>query len=424
MTLNVDSLAQRLTGELGADAVSMDVASLNLHCVDGKTAALICRPSSAAEVAAALRLCSEAQAHVTPWGGGTAMLVGNLPRRVDVVVDLSKLNRVMDHDAANLTVTVQSGMSLSALQAALAPHRQFAPFDAPWPERATVGGTIATNLNGPRRSACGSVRDLVIGMKIALAGGEQIKGGGKVVKNVAGYDLCKLFVGSLGTLGIITEATVRVAPMAESAATVAASGNLASLLALIEAIGRSALLPAALALIYEPMTSQWRAAIRCEGFEATVARCRTELAALGERFGVPTEVLAAPAHDDLWKRAENFPLSANRLIFRVTLPIATLAGFIQAIEPLDATAVCADVAAGTLWLGYEPRKSSVEYLLKLQELARAQHGHAVLFAAPASMKQGVDVWGPIPTTFPLMRDLKRQFDPQGLLNPGRFVGGL
>jgi glycolate oxidase FAD binding subunit len=423
MIPSIDHLAQRLIGEFGADAVSTDAASLTAHTVDGQPGSIICRPASAAEVAAALRLCSEAQAIVIPWGGGTAMTIGNPPRRVDVIIDLQKLGRVIDHDPGNLTVTVQSGMKLSELQNDLAQHRQFAPFDPPFPARATIGGTIAANINGPRRSSFGAVRDLVIGTKVALPSGEQIKAGGKVVKNVAGYDMCKLFVGSLGTLGIITEVTVRVAPLAESAVTVLASGNLADMTALIEAIDHSSLLPVALFLVNDSVKSTWRVAIRCEGFAPTVARYRHDLAAMAQPIGATTEVLVEQAHDNFWNGIANFPLAPECLVFRVTLPRATVAGFVETIEERG-TLVVADVAAGTLWLGYEPNKPAAECFARLQALASAHHGHAVLFAAPAESKQGIEVWGPTPPAFSLMRQIKRRFDPRGLLNPGRYVGGL
>jgi glycolate oxidase FAD binding subunit len=423
MIPKIDHLAQRLIGEFGADAVSTDAAALTARAADGQVADIVCRPTAAAEVAAALRLCSEAQAIVTPWGGGTAMTIGNPPRRVDVIIDLQKLGRVIDHDPGNLTVTVQSGMKLSELQNDLAQHRQFAPFDPPFPARATIGGTIAANINGPRRSFFGAVRDLVIGTKVALPSGEQIKAGGKVVKNVAGYDMCKLFVGSLGTLGIITEVTVRVAPLAESAVTVLASGSLADMTALIEAIDHSSLLPVALFLVNDSVKSTWRVAIRCEGFAPTVARYRHDLAAMAQRIGATTEVLVEQAHDNFWNGIANFPLAPECLVFRVTLPRAAVAGFVETIEERG-TLVVADVAAGTLWLGYEPNKPAAECFAQLQALASARHGHAVLFAAPAESKQGIEVWGPTPPAFSLMREIKRQFDPRGLLNPGRYVGGL
>ena len=162
-----DQLAQRLAAELGADAVSLNADLLIAHCVDGKQPALVCTPDRE-QVSAALRLCAEADATVTPWGGGTAMALGNPPRQVEVVLNTGKLDRVIDHDHANLTVTAESGISLAALQQLLAGQRQFVPVDPPFPERSTVGGIVAANLNGPRRSYYGSVRDLVIGMKVVL----------------------------------------------------------------------------------------------------------------------------------------------------------------------------------------------------------------------------------------------------------------
>src|SRR5262249_54132301 len=156
----------------------------------------------------------------------------------------------------------------------------FAPFDPPFPERATVGGTIAAKLNGPRRGCYGSVRDLVIGMKVTLISREQIKAGGKVVKNVAGYDMCKLFVGSLGTLGVINEATLRLAPLAESAMTMIAEGTFEQARQLAAALDCSPLLPAAVFLASDRDQENWRLVVACEGFAEMIERCRRDLAAL------------------------------------------------------------------------------------------------------------------------------------------------
>jgi len=424
MKLSIEQLAERLTSELGADAVSTDPGLLTAHAVDGKIAKLLCRPASAAEVTAALRICAEAQAILIPWGGGTAMALGNTPRHADVVVDLKRLDRVIEHDPANLTATVQSGMTLSTAQSALAAHKQFVPLDPPFPERATVGGIVAANLNGPRRTFYGSPRDLVIGMKVALANGELIKAGGKVVKNVAGYDMCKLFVGSLGTLGIITETTLRVAPVAESAATVIASGDLATVRQFTEELFRSSLLPAAVTLINDRPVQNWRAAVWCEGFGETVARHRRDLENLANRVGASAEILLNETHQVFWSEIRDFPLQQNRLVCRVTLPRATLFEFIQKFQIWGAPAIVADAAAGTLWFAYQPKKSAAKKFSELESLAQAQRGHAVLFAAPAELKQGIEVWGSSPPAMSLMREIKRQFDPNELLNPGRFIGDL
>jgi glycolate oxidase FAD binding subunit len=275
MKSTVDQLAHRLAAEVGVVAVVTEQSALASHIVDGMRA-LVCSPAAAEQIAAALRICAEAEAAVIPWGGGTAMPIGNRPSALDVVIETSRLDRAIEHDDANLTATVQSGITLMALQEILARQKQFLPFDPPFPARATVGGIVAANLNGPRRSCYGSVRDLVIGMKVALASGELIKAGGKVVNNVAGYDMCKLFVGSLGTLGILTEVTLRMAPIPETSATVIVAGGLPKVLQLVDELSRSPLLPAAVALMNSSALgvgqNDWQAVIRCEGFAETVTR--------------------------------------------------------------------------------------------------------------------------------------------------------
>ena len=366
MKVGIEQLIERLTSELGVDAVSTDADLLSRHYVDGKIAKLLCRPASAAEVSAALRICFDAQATVIPWGGGTAMALGNPPRLADVVVDLKRLNRVIEHDPANLTATVQSGMTLSAVQAALAPHNQFVPFDAPYPECTTVGGVVAANLNGPRRSSHGSVRDLVIGIKAALANGELIKAGGKVVKNVAGYDMCKLFVGSLGTLGMITEVTLRVAPVPTNATTVVASGSLAQARQFSEELRRTPLLPAAVILLNDPAQLTWRAAVWCEGFDEAVARQRRDLESLINRIGASAKVLTDEDHRVFWRDVCNFPLRRDRLICRVTLPRTTLVDFINKFQIAGAPLIVTDTAAGTIWFAYPPQPSSAKKFFELE----------------------------------------------------------
>src|SRR5262245_1923080 len=245
MKLGQPELAQKLCAALGADCVNADSTILARYSVDGVTPGLVCTPQNSDQVGAAVRICAEAQASLIPWGGGTTMALGNAPRRADVVMKTSALDGVIEHDHANLTATVQCGITLAALQTTLAVKTQFAPFDPPCPERSTIGGTVAANLNGPRRGSYGSVRDLIIGMKVVLGSGETIKAGGKVVKNVAGYDMCKLFAGSLGTLGVITEITLRVAPVAESRASLIASGTLEQSDRAAQALAAAKLLPSA-----------------------------------------------------------------------------------------------------------------------------------------------------------------------------------
>ena len=428
MKASTEELAQRLSASLGSEAITAEESQLAEHAVDGAMPKLICTPATAEQVAAAVRICSEAQATLAPWGGGTAMILGNPPRTLDVVVKSTRLNRVIDHDHANLTATVQSGITLNALQSALAPHKQFVPFDPPLPGRSTVGGIVAANLNGPRRSSYGSVRDLVIGMRVVLASGETIKAGGKVVKNVAGYDMCKLFTGSLGTLGIISEVTLRVAPIPAHSATVIATGTLANAVQCASQLTRTKLLPTAVYLRNSNGAASWRVAVSFDGFAETVARQTSELMEIAQRLGLTQEVIDGARQQNFWQAMADLPVSQDRLIYRLTVPrdaltqaISTIIGWIK-VEP--APAICADVAMGTLWLVVPANQETVDLFPRLIALAQEQRGHAIVFAAPAPVKKAIDVWGPITPAHTLMRKIKQEFDPMELFNPGRYIGGL
>ena len=428
MKISHEQLAERLRAALGADALSAEPRELELHSVAGKLPALVCLPHSAEQIAAALRICAEAEASVVPWGGGTAMAIGNPPRRLDLVVSTIRMNRLIEHDHANLTVTVQSGITLGSLQTALVSQKQFAPFDAPCPERTTVGGIVAANLNGPKRSSYGSVRDLVIGMKVVLGTGEQIKAGGKVVKNVAGYDLCKLFTGSLGSLGILTEATIRVAPVPESSATLVASGTLAQTLQLAGTLANSKLLPSAVLLCNSILAQNWQLAVGFEGFAETVARQLGDLDAMARRLGMSMASHRGENQQRVWQDIRDLPLQPDRLTYRITVPRSSVAEMIGAVQSwrtgAQEPAISADIAMGTLWIISAANKISASHFAELISLAQQHRGHAVMFAAPANLKDGIEVWGPSPPSFALMRDIKEHFDPKGIMNPGRFVGGL
>jgi len=427
MKFAMEELTRRLSSSLGADAITTEAAQLVEHSIDGVTPALICTPATAEQLAAAVRICSAAQANVAPWGGGTAMMLGNPPRALDVVVKTTRLNRVIEHDHANLTATVQSGATLNTLQAALAPQMQFMPVDPPLRERSTVGGIIAANLNGWQRSGYGSVRDLVIGMKIILASGEIVKVGGKVVKNVAGYDMCKLFTGSLGTLGIITEVTLRVAPIPAHSATVIAGGPLAKAAECAGLLMRTNLLPTAVYLHNPNGAASWQVLASFDGFAETVARQTNQLIDMARNLGLTPEVIDRE-RAQRWQAIADLPVSQDRLTYRLTVPRGALMGIIGTIadwvkvEP--APAICADVAMGTLWVVLPAAQTSVELFPRLIALAQEQRGHAIIFAAPAALKKAIDVWGPAPPAHTLMRKIKQEFDPMELFNPGRFIGGL
>jgi glycolate oxidase FAD binding subunit len=435
MKISGDALSAKLEGELDAGAVEHASASLAAHSADGKNPSLVCFPSTPEQAGSVLRICAEAEAAVIPWGGGTSMRLGNIPLRMDVVVGLEKLAQLIEHDDANLTATVQAGMTIGALQKILGQRRQFLPVDPPYPSRATIGGIVAANTNGPRRMMYGGVRDLVVGMKVVLATGERIKAGGKVVKNVAGYDLCKLFIGSLGTLGIVTEATFRMAPLPERTASFVASGPMDRLAQFADDLSSSPLLPAAVTVLgpgaIEKIfryTEASTIAIWLEGFEEAVARHLRDLETMTERAGLAGEILGEESHQRLWEMIRNFGCGDAGVLYRMTVPAGSVAEILAAVDRLIESGrqarYAAHPAVGSVYVSTTGDRAGLEWFPKLAELARAHKGHAVIAAAPAELKDGVDVWGPAPPGLGLMREIKRRFDPQGMLNPGRFVGGL
>ena len=434
MKLSEELLAQRLESEIGPDLVKAEPDLLAQYIVDGHRPSFMCRPATAAQTAAVLRVCNEAEAAVAPWGGGTAMALGNPPRELNLVIDLAGLNRVVEHDAANLTATLEAGITLNAIQAILARQNQFLPLDPPHPSRATAGGVIATNLNGPRRSSYGNIRDLVIGMKAALATGEVIKAGGKVVKNVAGYDMCKLFTGFLGTLGIITEATFKLAPLPEDSATLIAQGPLGDCLKVSEEVRSSTLLPAAVTVLNGAAAQAngfqrdaAAIAVRAEGFTEAVERHLHDFQSIAEQRALDSEVLRQVPHEQLWNRIRDFGMDTQAIVYRVTLPLASVAQALLALDqgddPITEAQVIAHAQSGTIWTQTSPAEG-IGWFSKLTQLAQKHNGHAVIIRAPASLKQDIDIWGPPPGSLSLMREIKKQFDPHGILNPGRFVANL
>ena len=429
-----DRLAQTLEAELGADAVSREAGLLAAHRIDGKEPWLLCFPADSGQVAVVLRLCSEVDARLAPWGGGTAMGIGNPPRELDVVMGLHRLNRLVEHDQANLTATTQCGIGLVTLQEQLARENQFLAFDPPAAAQATVGGIVATNLNGPRRSYYGSVRDQVIGLKAVLASGDAIKAGGKVVKNVAGYDMCKLFVGSLGTLGIITEVTLRMAPIPETAWTLVVSGILPDIGRFADDLVRSKLFPAAVFLSNKnPSTTpankgDWYIAVWCEGFEDSVVRQLHDSQAMAERRSLVHETIRGSEHTRFWETIRDFPLQAGRWVYRVNVPSGSTIDCLQTIlswsEVHEHPEIVGDIIMGVLWISVDDGDQGARLFGKLMAKAQSYHGHAVVLAGPLDLKRKMDVWGSAPPGFSLMREIKRQFDPKELLNPGRLVGGI
>ncbi len=427
------SLAPRLETLLGGEWVT--VGDTSRWAVDGVIPGIAVRPGDSEQVGAVLRLCGEAAAAVVPWGGGTAIEVGNPPRPPHVALLTDRLSGLVEHDAANLTVTVGAGMTLGALDGVISGQGQFFPLEPPFAERATAGGAVAVNLNGPRRAHCGSARDLVIGARAAQADGTLIKAGGKTVKNVAGYDMCKLFIGSLGTLGVLTELTLRLLPVPETSRTVAVWGDDPSdLLRLSGRVLESPLLPAAVVVVVDAVAAGalGRNAsgllVRATGFEAAVARQVRDVTAWAAQAALDAETLEGEAEGALWQAIRDFAWAGGGIAIRVTVPsgdVPAVFGRLRSALPASSGAVV-HAASGTIWIHADPAGFTATALGAVREISAGYSGNVLVARAPRALKASGDVWAPgtPPRTLEIMRAIKQAFDPIGTLNPGRFVAGL
>ena len=418
------------------------------YAVDGVIPQVVALPVTVEEVAEVMRLASREDAAVIPWGGGTAMSLGNIPRRYDIALSLSRLNQVGEYEPADLTATVQAGKTLAEFQRHLAEHGQSLALDPPSPQEATIGGILAVNASGPSRHAYGTARDLILGIRAVQADGRIIKAGGRVVKNVAGYDLSRLFIGSLGSLGIIVEASFRLAPLprAERTAVVslptvreawrlaAQTANLG--LRAVELLNAAAVSQAT--ALSTKAKDGYALVLAAAGEPAALERSLKEIGELSRRADAASFAeVDERAQGQLWQAiaglARPSPSGAALVCKAAVLPsqVPTLSEHIEttrrdlALEPL----VVSHLTAGIVYSAWplpqdEDVQRPLDLVTTLRHAVARLGGSLVVEACPPPLKERIDVWGEPAADFPLMRRLKEQFDPQGILNPGRFLGRL
>ena len=400
------------------------------HAVDpasvlGTPARVVTEPASLGAAAEALRSFADEKLAVIFVGGGTELELGLPPSRLDAVLRTRRLSRIMEYAPSDQIVAVEAGMTLEALQRELAGNGQRLALDPPLPDRATVGGIVAANSFGPLRARFGGVRDLVIGITVVRADGVVARGGGKVVKNVAGFDLPRLFCGSLGTLGLIAEIIFRLHPLPESAATLVFDGlSAGEVRALVRSAGEARLEP--VAVVGLSAGNRYRLALRFEGFAPGV---REQAERLLRIAGRPGDWLDSGTAAALWSRHDELR-TAGDLRLKVSFAPASLESVDAALRPLAAalenpalvlypTLGCAFLSGG---LADVPGAAAA--IGSLRAMVRTANGSAVILAAPPPLRALVDVWGPAPSAIAVMRRLKAQLDPDSRLSPGRFVGGI
>ncbi|HJX96908.1 MAG TPA: FAD-binding oxidoreductase [Candidatus Acidoferrum sp.] len=386
---------------------------------------LVLEPVSEQQLAAVLRHANDASLAVIPRGGGTKLSWGNPPTRTDIILSTARLDKIIEHAWADLTVSVEAGCTIQKLQSALAQHGQRLALDPLWPAQATIGGVLSTNDSGSLRLRFGSLRDLIIGVTLALPDGTLASSGGKVVKNVAGYDLPKLVTGALGTLVVITRAVFRLHPLPRNTKTLSISGcNLEETQRLILAVQDSKLahtsLQARVAQDAEPFID-----ILFEGTEAGLAAQGGQLRELAR----PATVADAPpavwaASQELWDSANSTPVAVAKI---ATLP-ASIARTIETVQRAASSRKTrwklTMQATGIAWLRLEATPENLHAVLSdLRFELESGGGSLAVLHHPTDMPP-LDAWGKPGDSLPLMRAVKNQFDPKNTLNPGRYLGGI
>jgi glycolate oxidase FAD binding subunit len=418
--LKTSAFEESLRAVAGSENLRVATAD---DAVSGMLPQFVAEPDNENQLASALSLANEAGMTVVPRGGATKLDWGNPPKKVNLILSTARLNRIVEHAWADLTVTAEAGCTLQSLQHTLAQHDQRLAFDGLWPERATIGGVLSANDSGALRLRFGALRDLIIGVTIALPDGTLASSGGKVVKNVAGYDLPKLVTGAFGTLGVITRAVFRLHPLPRAAKTLSFTAeSFPAMQQHILAIQDSQLAHTALQ-------------IRCAAgelpaadilFEATDAGLAAQESQLRKLLGSVRAEQSSQniwnARQDLWNRPTN-----NTLLAKMSLLPVDIAKTLDSLKAIcDSRRVNWQIALQATGIGMlrlEADPSRLSEAVKQLRTELQSRGALVLLRRPQEL-HSIDAWGNAGDSVSLMRAVKHQLDPKNTLNPGRFVGGI
>jgi glycolate oxidase FAD binding subunit len=372
---------------------------------------------------------------VLPCGSGSKLGWGGVGKDVDMVISTEHLNRVIEHAVGDLTVTVEAGMKLADLQNLLHKENQFLPLDPAYPQEATLGGIIATADSGSWRQRYGGVRDMLLGISFVRCDGQLAKAGGRVVKNVAGYDLMKLFTGSYGTLGILTEVTFRAYPIPEASGTVVLTGEAEAIASATKTLLASALTPTATDLLSTQLVTRldfgqgMGLMVRFQSVAPSVKEQLSRMLEVGQTLGLQGTLYSDADEASLWQSLSEQIWETSQepaITCKIgVLPTAAIATLTQ-LDALTSGSGLGLIHAGS-GLGRVRLESGTltpDAIAQLRRYCESQRGFLTILEAPLALKQQLDVWGYNGNALTIMRGIKQQFDPKNILSPYRFVAGI
>jgi FAD/FMN-containing dehydrogenase len=455
---DISQIENELATMVGSEHIETDPDVTADYSVDHIRPKVVIFPSDTQQVARITEYANRKNLAVIPWGSGSKVAMGIPPERLDLVIGTSRLNQIVDIDAANLTSTVQAGVTFKEIQSRLTSKEYgcYLPMDPPFCNSTTIGGILASNSTGPRRLLYGLPRDIVLGVRFVAPNGEIVGSGGKTVKNVSGYDISKLMIGSAGTLGILCETTLRLLPLPERMETLLLSyESLSTAAAFVNRVFESSLLPAAVEFMDSGSFSNMGAdraikistgdrvvAIALEGFAEAVTRMGIEMKEMAQKTGSKAEaLLPEEKHNSFWSAISNLvPSMAERFPGLITLqlsfPISEwehMMAFAEEtmvasnLEHAVLTHAGSGVSLINVLIGREDNVitgRAIKAIEKLFAHGRDAGFSLVVQTAPTHVKGDLPTWGETGSDLPMMKRIKQQLDPSGVMNPGRFVGGL
>ena len=386
-------------------------------------------PHTVAVLATVVKTAKQENWKIVPCGSGSKLDWGGLGKEIDLVVSTQKCDRIIEHAVDDLTVTVEAGVRLADLQAKLQQTNQFLPLDPAFPESATIGGILATADTGSLRQRYGGVRDLVLGISFVRGDGEIAKAGGRVVKNVAGYDLMKLFIGSYGTLGIISQVTFRTYPIPEASQTLVIRGAADSIKRAIKLLKNSSLTPTAADLITASVAKKLEIAenmalmVRFQTINESIQAQSALLATILENLALEIVTYQGEAERVLWHQLVNLvrvPQSSAAIICKLGLLPTAGVEFLQKLAEIEIDAYSIlHVGSGIGIL--QLTVSELAGIQKLREFCQSNSGFLTVLTAPQDIKQNLDLWGYSGNSLEMMATIRQKFDPQQIFNCDRFI---
>ena len=456
-------MPSRLADIVGASNAIADPRDLQAYGIDGKIPNAAVRPGTAKEAAEIVKLAVAENLALIPSGARTKVGIGMPPSRYDLALDMTRLDRVISYDPGDLTLSVEPGISVSKLAAALAEHNQFLPLEVPFYESTTIGGTLSSGVDSPLRQLYGTPRDFVLGVEFVTGEGEIAKSGGRVVKNVSGYDLHKLFLGAIGSLGVITRVNFRTFPLPQRTATALAAFRWANgafefnrtvQKSLLRPQSVEILSPAAAAILHgaqrgKPILSghdsAWWVAVGVAGNESVIERCERELTSMAQSADRDSlesfELMKNDSQARIWSAICEFPAavlraSSRAAILRVSCLPKNFAGLCEGSDTIakkfSLQIVQAFRGIGVAYIAFLPAEENLGTMPQLKQACAAMldtsanwwKASATIPWCPLEFKRDLSIWGAPRVDFPLMQKVKQAFDPRGIFAPGRFVGGL